>query len=117
MDSSLDTTLKPLADQMARMNQDLTNQLAQTNQSMTCVNIKLDQLEAREPRRTQIIVEPEPAYDPNLRRAHYEPNPRRSNPEFMDQDERAIRNKKLEASSFRGDDDPKAYLDWERDMD
>ena len=71
----------------------------------------------REPRRTQIVVEPKQAYDPNPRRAHYKPNPRRPNPELVDQDERTMRNTRLEAPTFDGCRDPKVYLDWKKGMD
>jgi len=35
----------------------------------------------------------------------------------MDQDERAIKNIRLEAPTFDGSLDPKVYIDWEEDMD
>jgi len=35
----------------------------------------------------------------------------------MDQEERAIRNIKLEAPTFDGSLDPKVYIDWEGDIE
>ena len=35
----------------------------------------------------------------------------------MDQDERALRNIRLEAPNFDGNLDPKIYIDWEGEMD
>ena len=60
-------------------------------------------------------------YDPNPRRIHhnlaYNPNPRRPDQDQMYQDDRAHRRIKLEASTFDGKLDPKAYVDWEGEMD
>ena len=179
---------------MARLNQNLTDQLAQTNQSMTNhmvhITSRLDRLEASTPTRTfeaQIEPNPKPKLDtpnprrpnlgplfkPNSRRPnqdpYLEPNPRRpsqdpyfeSNPrrpsldpyikpnprrlnqepffkpnprrpnfgrvydpnltrpdqDHMDQEDKTLRSIKLQAPTFNGKLDPKAYVNWEREMD
>jgi len=46
-----------------------------------------------------------------------EPNPRRPNHDFMDQDDRIIRNIRLNTPTFNGNLDPKTYIDWEGEME
>ena len=46
-----------------------------------------------------------------------DPNPRRNNQDFIDQEERAFKSIRLEAPTFDGTLDTKVYLDWEREMD
>jgi len=62
--------------------------------------------------------------DPIHRRSHQdytdhtpEPNPRRPRHDTFDQDDRALRNIRLDAPTFEGSLDPKVYIDWEADMD
>ena len=63
----------------------------------------------------------EQAHEPNPRRLYleptYEPNVRRPTPIQLDQDDRAIKNVRLEAPTFDGILDPKIYIDWEGEMD
>ena len=46
-----------------------------------------------------------------------EPHPRRPHHDTFDQDDRALRNIRLDAPTFEGSLDPKVYVDWEADMD
>ena len=46
-----------------------------------------------------------------------EPNPRRTNQDFIDQEERAFKIIRLEAPTFDGTIDTKVYLDWEKKID
>ena len=62
--------------------------------------------------------------DPIQRRPHQdyvdhtpEPPPRRPHYDTFDQDDRALRNIRLDAPTFEGSLDPKVYIDWEADMD
>jgi len=71
------------------------------------------------PRRVQCQ---EPYQEPNPRRVQdpdpiQEPNRRTPHHEVCDQDERAIRNIRVEASTFDGSLEPKVYVDWVGDMD
>ena len=86
----------------------LTNQLSN-------ITTRLDQFEARAPRGThEDQVDPEPELEfgtpINPRRAYhepaYEPNPRRPNQGQMAQDDRSLRNIRLEAPTFDGTLDP-----------
>ena len=65
--------------------------------------------------------DPDRIHDSNPRRVYhepaYEPNPRRPNQDLMDQDDRTLRNIRLEAPTFDGNLDPKVYTDWEGEMD
>ena len=62
-----------------------------------------------------------PLFEPTPRRPHqdpfYEPTPRRVQHDSIDQDERALRNIRLDAPTFDGSLDPKVSIDWEGDMD
>ena len=103
MESRLEETLKALKDQMAQYDQTLTN-----------INAKLDHTKPKYEEPYQVHPNPRraPCQNPG-----FEPNPSRPNPELVDQDERAMRNIRLEAPTFDGSLDPKVYIDWEGDMD
>ena len=123
--------MKTMNDQLARMNQNLTDQ-------MTHITDRLDRLETGTSGRTQEAqTEPEPEFstpsnfrrmphqdlfaDPNSRRFQhnpiFDPNPRRPNPDIVNQDDQILRNVRLDAPTFDGSLDPKTYIDWEGEMD
>ena len=81
---------------------------------MTYITSRLDLLnpEYKEPLRTHPNPRRVPRQNPG-----FEPIPRRSNPELVDQDERTMRCVRLGALTFDGYLDPKFYIDWEGDMD
>ena len=70
----------------------------------------------RRPPRHDPYFKAEPRRPPHRDRV-LEVHPRRPNQEFMDQEERAIRNLRLKAPTFDGNLHPKDYIDWEVDMD
>ena len=109
---------------------------------LTHTMARLNRLETRTPERShEIQNEPEPDFEPefgtpvNPREAptqnlFQEPNPRRPQQhqfcELVDrrptqiqlnQDDRTIKNVRLEAPTFDGILDPKIYIDWEGEMD
>ena len=131
MDPNFELMMKTMNDQLARMNQNLTDQ-------MTHITDRLDRLEAGTSGRTQEAqTEPEPEFstpsnfrrmphqdlfaDPNSRRFQhnpiFDPNPRRPNPDIVNQDDQILRNVRLDAPTFDGSLDPKTYIDWEGEMD
>ena len=72
----------------------------------------------------------EPVYEPNPRRSHqhdpeynprephhHEYNPRYSWPDFVGQDDQAMRDIRIKVPTFDGHSNPEVYLDWERKMD
>ena len=104
------------------MSEQLTQLTAQLDNRMNRFEARLDSLE-RTPRPT-FEQEPETPLSPLAppRRVHQpdpfqDPNPRRNNQDFIDQEERAFKSIRLEASTFDGTLDTKVYLDWEKEMD
>ena len=69
IDQNFEALMKTLSDQMARLNQDLVGQLAQTNQSMadhmTHITLRLDRLEVGTLART-LDARIEPEFEPEL---------------------------------------------------
>ena len=111
-------------------------------EQMATMNAKLDRVEDRigvlEEARLTPTEPPSPRLPPDHPRAqrqertpdptHRRPqhdfddhtpdfNQRRHHHENFDQDDRALRNIRLDAPTFEGSLDPKVYIDWEADMD
>ena len=112
-----------MSEHLAQMTAQLSTQLTtHIDNRMNQFEARLDSLE-RTPR-LAFEQEPETPVSPLIhpRRVQQhdpfrDPNPRRTNQDFIDQEERAFKSIKLEAPTFDGTLDTKVYLDWEKEMD
>ena len=106
-----------MSEHFAQMSVQLSIQLTtHIDNKMNQFKARLDSLE-RIPRPT-FEQEPETPLSPLIRPRRVQqhdpfqdPNPRRNNQDFIDQEERAFKSIRLEASTFDGTLDTKVYLD------
>ena len=123
MNNSQEALLKTMSEHFAQLSVQLSNQLTtHIDNRLTQFEARLDSLE-RIPR-PSFEQEPETPFSsiPNSMRVpqtnpYRDPNPRRPNQDFIDQEERAFRSIRLEAPTFDGTLDTKVYLDWKKEMD
>ena len=108
------------------MDQSFENLMRTMTEQFKQLNTRFDQMEERigtleENRLTP--TEPQsprlPPANPRVQCQEYTPDhpSRRPHHDYVDQDERALRNIHLDAPTFDGNLDPKVYIDWEGDMD
>ena len=123
MDNLQEALLKTMSEHFAQMSAQLSTQLTtHIDNRLNQFVARLDSME-RTPR-PPFEHEPKIPLSPltNPRRVQQpdpfrDPNPRRPNQDFIDQEERAFRSIRLEAPTFDGTLDTKVYLDWEKEMD